>query len=227
MSDLLKEFEEILDYRFTDKHLLDVALTHSSTGTINNERLEYLGDAVLGLVIADVLYRRFTQASEGELTQLRSSLVAGKALAQLALELSMGDFIKLGKGEMKSGGQVRESILAGTMEAIIAAIYLDAGFDRCCLFIDKLYRDLLEQVSPKTLKKDPKTTLQELLQARKEPLPNYQIIAEKGGAHTRQFTVECMLSSAGVIAQAVGSSKQNAEQAAASKVLERLQDAGC
>lgn len=214
---------QYLGHQFRDQELLRIALTHRSAGRVNNERLEYLGDAVLGFVIAEVLYERFPDASEGSLTRLRASLVKRESLAQLAREHDLGEHIQLGIGEKKSGGWRRDSILANAMEAVIGAIYLDAGFNICRDRIRDIYSDMLAGVSPDASGKDPKTSLQEFLQARQLPLPVYRVVDESGEAHARQFTVECDVQGLPGPVHASGRSKQAAEQAAAEQALQALQ----
>jgi ribonuclease-3 len=215
--------EKLLAYQFKDKSLLDIALTHRSYSRQNNERLEYLGDSVLGFVVAETLYRKFPGQTEGVLTRLRATLVNKGALADIARTLELGEFIKLGTGEMKSGGWKRDSILANAVEALIGAIYLDSDLPTCRDFILELYRDMLSGLTLSRLEKDPKTELQEYLQARKQPLPGYIVIAEDGAAHNRKFTVACRLDGLDQEISASGKSKRIAEQSAARKVLEYLQ----
>ncbi len=222
MNEIFVQLESSLDYIFRDKILLTTALTHRSVGRNNNERLEYLGDALLGFVIAETVYKRFPQASEGELTRLRASLVKGETLAEQAKILDLGHYIKLGSGELKSGGWRRNSILANTFEAIIGAIYLDSEFDTCRDTVLALYEPLLKNISPDKLSKDPKTRLQEYLQAHKHNLPNYKIIMEEGEAHAKKFFISCEISELGMDVQAEGRSKRAAEQAAAQEVLDIL-----
>ena len=214
--------KESLDYEFQNVQLLEQALTHRSAAGTNNERLEYLGDAVLGFIIANAIFRKFPQATEGELTRLRSSLVKGETLAELGRELNLGNFIKLGPGEMKSGGWRRDSILANTLEAIIGAVYLDADMEVCQRCVISLYRQLLSEASPDRLDKDPKTSLQELLQSRRLELPVYQVLSENGDAHERLFTIGCTIKAQGISVQAEGHSKRVAEQIAAEKALSVL-----
>jgi len=223
MSALTSKLEKAIDYKFRDETLLDIALTHRSIGQGNNERLEYLGDAALGFVIADAIFHKFPQASEGELTRLRASLVKGETLAMLGRELNLGDYIKLGPGERKSGGWRRDSILANTLEAIIGAVYLDADMEVCRKCVNSLYRQLIAEVSPDKLNKDPKTTLQELLQSRKLELPEYQVISETGEAHERLFEIACVIKEQGISVQGEGRSKRVAEQSAAEKALPELE----
>ena len=218
--------DSCLDHQFNDQRLLQQALTHRSAGSENNERLEYLGDAVLGFVIAEILFERFPDASEGALTRLRAGLVKKETLAKLARREKLGDYVQLGSGELKSGGWRRDSILANAVEAVIGAIYLDAGIEVCRRKISTLYTDLLDSVSPDKAGKDPKTRLQEYLQARHLPLPVYRIVAEKGEAHAREFTIECTITEISGPIEATGRSRQSAEQAAAEQALQLLQDSG-
>lgn len=210
-----------LGYNFLNPDLLECALTHRSVGSHNNERLEFLGDAILNFLIADELYRRFPQASEGELSRARANLVNGSALAVLATAYNLGDFLRLGSGELKSGGFRRESILAGTLEAVIGAAYLDQGFDACRGLVQSLYQERLATISPETHPKDPKTRLQEYLQAQKRPLPSYTVTAIEGNAHLQAFKVECVVD--GIPScQGEGNSRRVAEQTAAQQALKLL-----
>ncbi len=211
-----------LGYRFSDKELLAAALTHSSAGAINNERLEFLGDAILSFTIAAELYRRFPQASEGELSRLRASLVKGDTLAQIAQTLNLGSYLNLGHGESKSGGHARTSTLADALEAIIGAVYLDGGLADCQEFITALYRQHIDVLSPTTHPKDPKTRLQEYLQARRMPTPLYSVLATSGDAHAQTFLVECKVGS-DISLQGAGSSRRKAEQDAAHKALQLIE----
>jgi ribonuclease-3 len=211
-----------LNYKFKNINLLELALTHRSVNSINNERLEYLGDAILGFVIAEALYAKFSDGPEGVLTRKRASLVKKETLAALARQLNLGEFIHLGLGEKKSGGWRRDSILANTLEAILGGIYLDSDFETCRQFIINLYSDLLDNLSLKDSEKDSKTELQEYLQGRKQSLPFYHVVAEEGEAHDRIFTVECEIESFSETIKARGKSKRAAEQSAAQKVLDLL-----
>lgn len=222
MNDTLKRLEQLLGHVFNNKAFLSTALTHRSAGQDNNERLEYLGDALLGFIIADAVYKLHPTASEGELTRLRATLVKGETLASIARRLDLGNYLKLGSGELKSGGWRRKSILANTLEAIIGAIYLDAGLDSCHKCIYALYEDLLQHNSPENLVKDPKTRLQEYLQSLQQNLPDYRVIKEHGEAHNRVFTVQCVIEKFNISVQAVGRSKRSAEQAAAQMALDLL-----
>ena len=219
-SDVL---QQLLGYQFHDVKRLDLALTHRSVSSKNNERLEFLGDAVLGVVITDNIFHRFPKASEGELTRTRANLVKKTTLAKLARKFELGDYIVLGPGEKKSGGWRRDSTLSNTMEAIIGAVYLDSDFEQTRDFILGVYTDLLNDLVLSEQNKDPKTQLQEYLQARKLSLPDYQVIDEQGLAHERQFTVECSIEGISSAIIAAGKSKQAAEQAAAENALKVLQ----
>lgn len=213
-----------LDYDFLDQALLEKALSHRSVGSDNNERLEFLGDAILGFVIASQLYQIFPDAREGELSRYRASLVKGDTLAILANDLNLGDFLRLGPGELKSGGFRRNSILANTYEAIIGAIYLDGGMAPAEKFILDSCREQIESISDKSTHKDPKTRLQEYLQARKQPLPEYTIVHISGKSHEQQFKVTCKI---GLLPDPVtgeGSSRRKAEQDAAQKALTKFEN---
>jgi len=217
VSKLMKQ----IDYCFNDEALLRNALTHRSAGQHNNERLEFLGDAILGMVIADELFQRFPKCSEGEMSRLRASLVKGETLSELARDLSLGDYLKLGPGELKSGGFRRSSILADAFEALLAAVYLDSDLETCRGLILAQFANRLDSVSPDTVGKDPKTQLQEYMQARHLPLPSYEVTEVTGKAHAQTFTVECKVENGDVVI-AVGGSRRKAEQAAASELLQRL-----
>lgn len=212
-----------LGYAFRDPALLESALTHRSAGGVNNERLEFLGDAVLGMVIAENLYRRYPQASEGELSRLRASLVRKQTLAELAFELKLGDYLRLGSGELKSGGFRRDSILADALEAIFGAVYLDGGFAAGAQLILSLYAERLDILPEKPLAiKDPKTQLQEYLQGRHMQLPEYAVISVCGEAHDQTFEVECSIAALAQNTRAQGSSRRRAEQQAAQQMLAQL-----
>lgn len=223
MNETLKGLTKKIGYEFENKNLLDTALTHRSSSKDNNERLEYLGDAALGLIIAEILFEKFPLQPEGVLTRLRANLVKRETLADLARNLELGECLKLGSGEMKSGGWRRDSILSNALEAIIGAIYLDSDFAKCRGFVLSLYQELLNKLSVDNFNKDPKTELQEYLQARKLQLPVYKIIEEVGEAHERLFTIECQIEGLKNMAIAQGRNKRGAEQSAAQKALELLQ----
>lgn len=208
-------------YRFKDPALAQLALTHRSIGKPNNERLEFLGDALLGAVVAEMLYEAHPRASEGELSRLRAQLVNGQALAVLARELSLGDRLRLGPGELKSGGFRRDSILADAFEAMLAAVYLDAGFDACREVVRELFRQRVAELAKSS--KDAKTRLQEWLQGRGLALPHYELQDSRGEDHAKVFDVSCTISEPFAFhAEATGPSRRAAEQDAADLVLARL-----
>ncbi|MBI5041026.1 MAG: ribonuclease III [Gammaproteobacteria bacterium] len=212
-----------LGYTFRDPALRDSALTHRSAGGANNERLEFLGDAILDLVIAEDLYLRYPQASEGELSRLRASLVRKQTLAELARDLDLGEYLHLGPGELKSGGYRRDSILADALEAIFGAVYLDGGFAASATLIQALYAGRLDILPDKPLAiKDPKTQLQEYLQGRHLHLPEYAVVSVRGDAHDQIFEVECQIAALTQSTRAQGSSRRRAEQQAAQQMLEQL-----
>lgn len=214
--------EAALGYRFGDPEHLAWALTHRSVGSHNNERLEFLGDAILSFVIAAELYERFAQADEGELSRLRAALVKRETLAALARDLNLGDFLNLGSGELKSGGFRRESILADAMEAVFGAVYLDGGWEACRDLILRMYQERLEELPQAGVRKDPKTRLQEHLQSRRMPLPVYRVLEISGEDHAQTFSVECAVAELGLVSVGVGRSRRKAEQAAASAALGQL-----
>ncbi len=213
-----------LGYRFADETLLQLALTHRSAGRPNNERLEFLGDALVNLVVAEMLFDARPRASEGELSRLRAQLVSEPALAERARELQLGDELKLGTGELKSGGFRRDSILADAFEAVVAAIHRDGGFAACREWLQAIFAAPLASVGPP--QKDPKTMLQEWLQGHGLPLPHYELLAEHGEEHARRFDVACVLEQpAPARCEGSGSSRRAAEQVAAEKALEMLMGA--
>ncbi len=222
----LSRVSQLLGYQFNDESLLELALTHRSKGARNNERLEFLGDSVLGMVISHELFKRFPREKEGVLTRLRSSLVKGETLAQIAMDLELGEYIQLGAGELKSGGYRRSSTLADVLEALIGAIYLDSekqhGIGQVKDFILKLFAARLDECEPGMVLKDPKTRLQEYLQARGLPLPTYNVISVSGKEHQQTFKVACEIKGQTSQLVATGSSRRKAEQAAAEKVLSSL-----
>jgi ribonuclease-3 len=209
-----------LDYVFQQPDLLEAALTHRSVSARNNERLEFLGDALLNLIIAEYLFQQYPGASEGEMSRLRASLVKGETLAELARGLKLGDWLRMGPGELKSGSFRRESILSDTLEAIFAAVYLDSNFATCRDLILRLYRDWLAKLVSAGELKDPKTRLQEYLQARQQPLPIYNVLEIRGEPHTQSFVVECVTAAARTVA--LGNSRRKAEQEAARLALEKI-----
>ena len=215
---------EKLNYRFKNPELLEAALSHRSfRGNKNNERLEYLGDAILNFVIAAALFQYNIKAHEGELSRLRANLVRGETLADLAQEFELGKYLHLGAGELKTGGAQRKSILADGMEAVVGAIYLDGGFQACEACILRWYENRFENIETPLDFKDPKTRLQEYLQAKKLALPVYTILALEGPAHQHTFKVECHLHGLPNKAIGIGSSRRRAEQKAAEKILAELE----
>ena len=222
-SDVLQRLEKKLGYTFKDPNLLTQAISHRSGGRCHYERLEFLGDSILGFIVADELYQRFPQASEGQMTRLRSNLVKGATLAILAQKLSLGDFLILGSGELKSGGFRRASILADSFEAILGGMYLESGIDICRERLVSWYGELLTEADPNEVSKDPKTLLQEQLQALKLPLPNYQTLNVIGKDHDQQFEVECECIGNDIFADfktiAIAKSRRQAEKLAADKAL--------
>ncbi|MGB5605979.1 MAG: ribonuclease III [Gammaproteobacteria bacterium] len=215
---------KILGYEFKDLSLLQQALTHRSAGSRNNERLEFLGDAMLGCVIAGELYRLYPRAREGELSRLRASLVRGESLKKIARDLDIGQYLYLGPGERRSGGHARNSILSDAVEALFGAIYLDAGFDACKKCILALFSGRLDDLPEGGLLKDPKTRLQEYLQSRRLPLPEYTVTDVNGEAHNQSFTVQCLVDEAANVGptQGQGKSRRKAEQTAAELMLQQL-----
>lgn len=211
-----------LGHRFSDPRLVDQALTHRSAGPLNNERLEFLGDSLVNFFIAEALFARFPGATEGEMSRMRAALVKGETLAEIARELALGDSLILGPGEMKSGGFRRDSILADAVEALTAAIYLDAGLEPCRERVLGWYGDRLAAVVPGDVNKDPKTRLQELLQGRRLALPRYELVDTSGEAHNQAFTISCELPHQQLSFQGVGGNRRSAEQAAAAAALSHL-----
>jgi ribonuclease-3 len=212
--------KERLGCTLTDGGMLRRALTHRSYGADNNERLEYLGDAVLSFVVAEMLYRNFPEATEGELSRYRASLVSGEALAQVAADAGIGEQLLLGDGEMKSGGQRRGTILADALEALIGAIFLDRGLDAAREVAERLFREPMRGLPAASELKDAKTRLQELLQGRGLALPTYTVLDVGGEAHDQRFRVRCDVGELLLFAVADGSSRRRAEQEAALRVLE-------
>lgn len=217
---------DLFDYDFQDESLLDLALTHRSIGSNNNERLEFLGDSILGMVISCELFRRFPNEKEGVLTRLRSSLVKGETLSEIASDLNLGDFIKLGSGELKSGGFRRASTLADAVESIIGAIYLDSckehGVNKIEKIILTIFKSRLDNCEPAGVLKDPKTRLQEHLQSKNLPLPTYNVVSITGKEHLQTFKISCSIEGFHNHVVAKGASRRKAEQAAAEKALNSL-----
>jgi len=217
-----ERLQQRIKYRFSRPELLAQALTHRSHSAPHNERLEFLGDSVLNCVVAAELFGRFGALPEGDLSRLRAHLVREEALHQVAQTLSVGDHLRLGEGELRSGGFARPSILADALEALIGAIFLDGGFAAAQGTIVRLYEPLLAGLDPKTLEKDPKTLLQELLQARKIALPQYSVVATRGAAHSQSFEVECLIPELSVRTTGSGSSRRTAEQEAALRAFAQI-----
>jgi ribonuclease-3 len=212
---------ESLGYAFRRPELLRQALTHRSFGVDHNERLEFIGDSILNCAIALALYRRFPQVSEGELSRIRASLVNKDTLCRLARTLDLGNAIRLGEGELRSGGAARPSILADALEALLGAIFLDGGFDAADAAIGRIYDPEIAGIDPSGLAKDPKTRLQEWLQGRKLAVPDYEVAAVRGEAHVQTFDVVCRIPALDVVATGSGPSRRAAEQAAAAAAFEQ------
>lgn len=211
-----------LGYTFEDEANIVKALTHRSASKQHNERLEFLGDAILGMVIAKALYQRFPKQPEGKLTRMRSSLVKGDTLAEVAREFELGELLLLGPGELKSGGFRRDSILADAIEAIIGAIYLEAGMKKCESLVLDWFDSRLKALDPEAVSKDDKTRLQEYLQSNKHPLPLYEVTEIKGKSHDQTFYVECSVQGLEKAVVGKGNSRRRAEQRAAKQAFEKL-----
>ncbi len=219
----LEQLENRLGYRFQRRTLLEQALTHRSHGVPHNERLEFLGDSILNCAVAALLYERYQRINEGDLSRVRASLVRQGTLAEIAQSLELSTWLRLGEGELKSGGFRRPSILADALEAVFGAIFVDQGFDAASRVIRGLYEPLLHTVDPQTLGKDAKTLLQEHLQSRKMALPVYQVVATHGAAHNQEFEVACSVQCLPQPISGRGASRRAAEQQAARKALQQLQ----
>lgn len=220
----LARLQTRIDYRFVDPQLLQRAMTHRSAGAVNYERLEFLGDGLLNFIVGAALFERCLHADEGALSRLRASLVCEATLAAIATELSLGDCLILGESELKSGGHRRASILADALEALCGAVFLDSGFAAAQALVLRLYARQLDNLPDPERLKDAKTRLQEWLQARARPLPEYAVLEEAGPPHARRFQVRCTLADASApSAEANGESRRIAEQRAAERVLELLQ----
>lgn len=214
-----------LGHSFKDAALLQQALTHRSHSSLHNERLEFLGDSVLNCVVASLLFERYSKIDEGDLSRLRANLVKQQSLYEIAQRLELSQFLRLGEGELKSGGFRRPSILADTLEALFGAIFLDAGFNTARDVIRALYIPILDNVDPKTLGKDAKTLLQEYLQGKKIALPQYNVVATHGAAHNQEFEIECLVPKLDIQVFGTGGSRRAGEQAAAKLALEAVQNA--
>lgn len=226
MSGQWGRLEQAIGYQFDQSELLHQALTHRSHSSPHNERLEFLGDSVLNCTVATLLYLRFPNVNEGDLSRLRASLVRQETLAEIGDKLALGGVLRLGEGELKSGGFRRPSIIADALEALFGAIYLDAGFDAAYRVIGDLYRVRLEAIDPSKAGKDAKTSLQEYLQARHLPVPTYTLKATHGDAHAQQFSVSCTIPTLQIETQGHGPSRRVAEQQAAQAVLDGLGGSG-
>ena len=214
--------EQALGHVFKTPGLLQTALTHRSHSSPHNERLEFLGDSVLNATIARCLFDLFPDLPEGDLSRLRANLVRQDSLHRLARQLSLGNFLRLGEGELKSGGCKRPSILADALEALFGAVWLDAGCEAAGAVISRLYADMLTEITPGQPIKDAKTRLQEWLQGRQRPLPLYELVLESGDDHAKQFVARCTTLDPPLTADGEGTSRRNAEQAAAAALLEKL-----
>jgi len=224
LSQVTAKLLEFLGYRFENPGLLTEALTHRSASGRHNERLEFLGDGVLNMVIAADLFERYPRATEGELSRLRARLVKGETLADIGRQIQLGEFLQLGPGELKSGGFRRESILADALEAIIGSVYQDSGFAAAYALIERLYAPYLEALPDLSELKDPKTRLQEYLQARRLPLPAYQVTGVVGPPHAQEFHVSGSIPGYEFVLEGVGTSRRKAEQHVAERLLEALQE---
>ncbi|MFZ6688971.1 ribonuclease III [Undibacterium sp. SXout11W] len=216
----LQLLQKRLGHQFGNPALLQQALTHRSHSVVHNERLEFLGDSVLNCVVASLLFDSFANIDEGDLSRVRANLVKQQTLYEIAQRIELSQFLRLGEGELKSGGFRRPSILADTLEALFGGIFLDAGFDAAKAVIRALYAPILESVDPTTLGKDAKTLLQEFLQSRKIALPQYNVVATHGAAHNQEFEIECLVPKLDIQVFGTGGSRRAGEQAAAKLALE-------
>lgn len=222
MDPRLAALQQRIGHRFADASLLLRALTHRSHGADHNERLEFLGDAVLGLAVSTLLYDRLGASDEGDLTRVRAHLVREESLYRAALQLGLPEFMRLGEGEARGGGALRASMLADALEALIGATYLDGGFDAARALVARLFGEIIDTTDVGAWSKDAKTELQEWLQARKLPVPTYRILATGGPAHDQTFRVECAVPALSLQQTGDGKSKRSAEQAAAARMLDAL-----
>ena len=226
-SSSLPALQKRLEYEFANPKLLAQALTHRSFSADHNERIEFLGDSVLNLAVAALLYEQLSELPEGDLSRVRANLVKQDTLHRLAVDLGLPDMLRLGEGEARSGGQNRPSILADALEAVIGAVYLDAGFDKAEQLVRRLFKDVEVNPQMQAIGKDPKTQLQEWLQGRKMSLPIYRVVATLGAAHMQSFDVECEIAELGRAARGIGGSRRAGEQAAASAMLLFIQALPC
>jgi len=222
----MSDFRQALGHEFRDPALLAEALTHRSHGHRHNERLEFLGDALLNHAVTEALYRALPQAREGELTRIRAELVREATLAAVARELNLGDALQLGPGELKSGGYRRDSILADALEAVIAAVYLDAGWDACRALVQRWFAARLGAVQEVPVEKDAKTRLQEWLQGRGHALPEYELLGSSGSEHEKTFEVRCGVPALALYGEGTGNSRRAAETAAAQALLALIETSG-
>ncbi|WP_340611344.1 ribonuclease III [Xenorhabdus bharatensis] len=222
-SIIMNRLQRKLGYTFKQNDLLLQALTHRSASSKHNERLEFLGDSILSFVIANALYHRFPRVDEGDMSRMRATLVRGNTLAELAREFELGECLRLGPGELKSGGHRRESILADSIEALIGGIFLDSDIQTVEQIVLNWYEIRLNEISPGDKQKDPKTRLQEYLQGRHLPLPSYLVVQVRGEAHDQEFTIHCQVSGFEQPVRGIGSSRRKAEQAAAEQALKQLE----
>ncbi len=213
-----------IPYRFSNPALMREALTHRSRGSHNNERLEFLGDSILNFVVSSSLYERKPHSSEGDLSRLRSRVVRGETLAELAADLNLVDYLILGEGEKKSGGFRRSSIPADALEALFGAIYLDGGFKACESVIRAVCEEVIAGLPDAEELKDPKTRLQEWMQARARPLPEYRLILAEGAEHEKRFSIRVRLADSGLEVEATGDSRRKAEQSGAAKMLQEIDE---
>ena len=222
MAPGLLELQRRLQHEFSNAALLTQALTHRSFSSDHYERLEFLGDSVLNLAVSDLLYARLGSLPEGDLSRVRANLVKQETLHQLAVGLGLPDVMRLGEGEVRSGGQKRPSILADTLEAIIGAVYLDAGFSAAQALVQRLFEAVEINPTMDAIGKDPKTELQEWLQGRKMKLPQYKVVATLGAAHKQSFDVECEIAEMRLTERGIGGSRRSGEQAAAAAMLQTI-----
>lgn len=222
MIPALAQLQVEIGYTFKDPGLLQLALTHRSFSSQNNERLEFLGDGVLNFIVAHQLYHRFPKLPEGDLSRLRAQLVKESSLSEIAIRLKLGDALRLGEGELKSAGWRRPSILADAVEAIVGGVYLDGSFAAAELVVLKLYLDKLDTIDPKVIDKDAKSQLQEYLQSKKMDLPDYHVVQIEGEAHAQSFKVECHIKKLNILTLGEGTSRRSAEQQAAQLAMEKI-----
>ena len=220
----IEQIEKILNYHFNDNSLLELALTHRSFQGKNNERLEFLGDSILNFIIAELLFKKFNLLPEGDLSRLRSQLVKSETLSEIGILLQLGDYLILGEGELKSSGWRRPSILADSVEAIIGAVFIDGGISAASNLILSWFKDKIDLINPDNIQKDSKSVLQELLQGKKIPLPDYNIVSIEGEAHCQHFRVSCSIPKLGLSIEGDGSSRKIAEQSAAEEILKKLKN---